>query len=449
MDVDGLEYSSNGYSSGWPGNIVAVAQQAVTGWNCNVIRLPLNQDYWFGCRGANQSAYQGMVSSIVQFCSDNNAYVLLDLHWSGTYSGTVPTDPTGCNGANGWGTATGQQVMPDANAVTFWQSVASIYGNNPAVLFDLYNEPHGVSFLIWQSGGATGGAGSLWTPGMQPLLNYIRSAGATNVCVVGGLNFAKDYSGLASYPVTGVNVAYAAHLYGNQLSNNTASGWYSQLSPAPSYGPIFIGEFSPSTSCNTDNSTFDANMFGFIGGQSISGGTAWSMSTNSCPNLLSSASTSYPTSSFGSAVTAWLATPPPNCIYTPTPTPTLTPCGYPGNTCTPTDTPTVTDTPTSTPTPYPNTDIPWPNPWDGSQPVSIQHVLTTPADWVHLKVYTLSFRKIYENDNLDPGRATPYPIYTLSWDQLGNVANGLYYIVIFEKRGRHQTQKVLKLLIRR
>ncbi|HJT23551.1 MAG TPA: cellulase family glycosylhydrolase, partial [bacterium] len=435
----------NGYASIWPGNIVSVAQQAVTGWNCNVIRVPLDQDWWFGCSNSHGStsaaAYQGMVNSIVQFCNNNNAYVLLDLHWSGTYNGTTPTTP--CSGS-GWGTATGQQPMADANAITFWGSVASAYANNSSVLFDLYNEPFGVSWPTWQSGGVMGTA---WTPGMKSLLSAVRSAGATNVCVIGGLNYAKDYSGFGSYPVTGVNVAYAAHLYGNQVGNSVV-GWDGYVSPVTAYGPIFVGEFAPSTSCNVDNTTYDSAIFAWIGSPAISGGTAWSMTSGSCPNLLSSGG-SYGTSSWGSAVTNWLATPPPNCISTPTPTPTLTPCGYPGNTCTPTDTFTPTDTPTSTPTPYPDIDIPWPNPWDGNQPVTIQHSLSTPADWVHLKVYTLSFRKIYENNNLDNGQTNPFPIYTLSWDQIGNVANGLYYIVIVEKRGRHQTQKVLKLLVRR
>lgn len=442
VNVDGLEYSSGGYSSGWPGNIVGVAQMAVTGWNCNVIRLPLNQDYWFGCGGANQATYQGMVNNIVNFCSTNNVYVLLDLHWSGTYSGTSPSSP--CSGG-GWGTATGQQVMPDANAITFWGALASTFANNPAVLFDLYNEPHGVLWPTWQSGGSTGNTPA-WTPGMQTLLNTVRSAGATNICVLGGLQWCQDFSGLGSYPVTGFNIAYAAHLYGNQVGN-TIPGWNSKVGPATVKGPIFIGEMAPNTACNTDDSTYDANMFSWIGSPAIAGGTAWSMTTNSCPNLLSSSTTSYPTSPWGSAVTNWLATPPPNCVFTNTPTPTVTPCGYPGNTCTPTDTPTATSTPTATYTPNPNAEILWPNPWNGSQPVSVYHNLPTAPAWVHLKVYTLAFRKIYEDDSLstDP----PQQVYSLSWNQLGNVADGLYYVVIEEKRGKKINRTIFKLLIRR
>ena len=81
----------------------------------NIIRLPLNQDFWFGCGGAGAATYTGAVQSIVNFCSQNNVYVLLDLHWSGTSS----TSSAPCG--SGWGndSNTKQQPMADANAITF------------------------------------------------------------------------------------------------------------------------------------------------------------------------------------------------------------------------------------------------------------------------------------------------------------------------------------------
>ncbi len=105
-------------------------------------------------------------------------------------------------------------------------------------------------------------------------------------------------------------------------------------------------------------------------------------------------------------------------------------------------------TPTTMPTP-PNIqrDILWPNPWDGSRPVSIFHTLTTPADSVRLKVYTVSFRKIFESGGLASGAGRQ--TYSLSWNQLGNVANGLYYLVVEEAREGKVTRTILKTLIRR
>ena len=38
----------------------------------------------FQAGGENQTAYQDMVQAVVNYCNSNNAYVDLDLHWSGT-----------------------------------------------------------------------------------------------------------------------------------------------------------------------------------------------------------------------------------------------------------------------------------------------------------------------------------------------------------------------------
>ena len=43
--------------------------------------------------------------------------------------------------------------MPDPNSAAFWKDVATAYKNHPAVIFDLYNEPHDVSWDIWLRGG--------------------------------------------------------------------------------------------------------------------------------------------------------------------------------------------------------------------------------------------------------------------------------------------------------
>lgn len=154
VNTDSMEFAPGG--QGPAGGITAVVAEAVSQWGANIIRLPLSQDFWFGCTNSkvsgnpvNSANYQALVASIVNYCSAQGAYVLLDLHWSGTQTGA--TAPCG----TGWGNATAQQYMPDDNSVTFWSSVASTYANNPAVLFDLYNEPFdydGNGWNIWQGG---------------------------------------------------------------------------------------------------------------------------------------------------------------------------------------------------------------------------------------------------------------------------------------------------------
>ncbi len=53
--------------------------------------------------------------------------VILDLHWSnkGSLSNSA-----------------GQQVMADTYSIQFWTQVANAYKYDPAIIFELYNEPH-------------------------------------------------------------------------------------------------------------------------------------------------------------------------------------------------------------------------------------------------------------------------------------------------------------------
>ena len=136
VNIAGLEWSSNG-----EGHILTTVDTAIRDWHVNVIRLPLAQDRWFGKVPEPKDegeAYRALVNQIVQRCAAAGCYVILDLHWSDMGQ---------------WGTRIGQHVMPDHNSVAFWQNVAATYKNHPAVIFDLYNEPHDVTWDVWQRGG--------------------------------------------------------------------------------------------------------------------------------------------------------------------------------------------------------------------------------------------------------------------------------------------------------
>ena len=104
-----------------------------------------------------------------------------------------------------------QQVMADINSKTFWTEVATRYKGDGRVLFELYNEPHDVPWTTWQKGGTTG---SGWeVVGMQQLYDAVRAAGADNLVIVGGLNWAFDLSGVATNRIAGYNIVYATHPY--------------------------------------------------------------------------------------------------------------------------------------------------------------------------------------------------------------------------------------------
>ena len=212
---------------------------AFTQWNANIVRIPLTQDIWFGYfkgqkSAATAAAYQKLVDAIVSRVSASNKYVLLDLHWS---DGGV------------WGMHVGQHAMPDDNSIQFWKSVAKRYANNPAVLFDLYNEPHDVSWDVWKNGGAVeernddparGKHLQYHSPGMQALVDTVRATGAKNIVIAGGLDWAYDLRGIvAGNALTergGNGIMYATHIY------PWKKDWDLNVTPATTKYPVFVGE---------------------------------------------------------------------------------------------------------------------------------------------------------------------------------------------------------------
>jgi len=90
--------------------------------------------------------------------------------------------------------------MPDADhSVAFWRSVGTTFRRDPGVLFELFNEPHAVTWSCWRSGCEMPGG---WKAvGMQSLLQAVRSSGARQPVIVDGLKWANDLTGWISHPL--------------------------------------------------------------------------------------------------------------------------------------------------------------------------------------------------------------------------------------------------------
>jgi endoglucanase len=242
-------------SLGWgifDGPIDLPSVQSIASWHANAVRVPLNEDCWLGINGVNPSfggaAYKAAIESYVSTIRQAGLYVILDLHWNAP--GTVA--------------AASQQPMPDADhAVDFWKSVASTFSSNPAVVFDLYNEPFLYGSYLQNSSGdpwdcwlngcglnqyLTGGTpytqSYTWSAvGMQTLVTAIRGVGATNLLMVGGLDWANDLSGwLAHQPQDPQHAIVASwHSYPGQ-GCSTSACWTSVIAPIALQVPVVTGE---------------------------------------------------------------------------------------------------------------------------------------------------------------------------------------------------------------
>lgn len=247
-------------------------------WHANVVRIALNQDFWLSGAALHDASYQDTVDKAVRYAEHAGLDVILDLHWSDRGNLTV----TATQGQDQDGTSN-QQQMADVNSKQFWLEVATKYKNDGHVLFELYNEPNGISMQTWLKGGLTSG---FQVVGMQELYDTVRTgAGANNVVIAGGLSYAFDLSGVSATPIEGYNIMYASHPYKPQDAQGRWEGSFGYLATRD-IAPVITTEFGDTqANCTGD---WDTSLIKFNDAHKISW-TAWAWYPSGCnfPALLS------------------------------------------------------------------------------------------------------------------------------------------------------------------
>jgi uncharacterized protein YbdZ (MbtH family) len=167
-----------------------------------------------------------MVRDLVRRLAARGQYAILDLHWSAPAGGVA-----------------GQRPMADADhAIDFWRSVGRAFRDEPSVLFELYNEPHDITWSCWRDGCA---APEGWrTAGMQQMLAAVRSQGARQPVIATGLRWGNDLTGwLSARPYDSARQLMAGfHVY----SFNACTGpecWNREVAPIAAHVPLIISEF--------------------------------------------------------------------------------------------------------------------------------------------------------------------------------------------------------------
>jgi len=238
-----------------------VSQASITvmkQWGATAVRVPLNEACWnaesYVSPAYAGAAYQNAIKSYVNLLNDNGLAVILDLHWTdGAYNG----NSAGCSSAQ----AVCQKPMPDAaQAIPFWSSVAAAFKGNNAVIFDLFNEPYASradnfnsaeGWQCWATGSPCTGIGYP-VAGMQQMINAVRGAGANNVVMLGGEEYANDLTGWLQYKPTDPdnNLVASWHSY-NFNTCNTQSCWTAQIAPVIAQVPVIAGEIGENDCAGT------------------------------------------------------------------------------------------------------------------------------------------------------------------------------------------------------
>ena len=277
VDRPSLEWDSAGEWNNSEG-IPRADFAAMAAWHANVVRIALNQDFWLSGAALFDRTYADTVDRAVKDAEASGLDVILDLHWSDR------GDLTASVAGQGQGQAghADQQQMADVNSKQFWTEVAGKYQNDGHVLFELYNEPHDISWSVWLHGGTVGNYQAV---GMQDLYDAVRATGANNVVIAGGIGWAFNLTGVATNRIQGYNIMYATHPYYPQ---DPATQWDSKFGylATQDIAPVIATEFGDgSESCT---GAWDTNLTQYADQRHISW-TAWAWWTAGCsfPALIS------------------------------------------------------------------------------------------------------------------------------------------------------------------
>jgi Cellulase (glycosyl hydrolase family 5) len=211
--------------------ITATAQS----WCANTVRLQLSQDNLLGPNGTSfNRAYLTAIETEVSLAESDNLVVVLNDNTEFAPTATWPF-----------------QHGPTPATKTFWKYLAGLYGNDPQVIFDLFNEPRtfvtGMSqaqeWHIWLDGGTLGGISYF---GMENLAQYVRNTlGASNLFWIQGPFYSYSLAGMVSNgAVLKVsNVVYSVH---HPAGAQTRSAWQSDFGYLVTDGvaPVVVGEWS-------------------------------------------------------------------------------------------------------------------------------------------------------------------------------------------------------------
>ena len=123
----------------------------IKSWGCNVVRVPFTKEWWDKNDPTNDGMlYRDKIEQAITWGKERDIYTIIDMQWWTRTEQLLP-------------------MPPDILAwIETWKEIANTYKENPYVLFDLWNEPYGVSEEQW------------WTAA-QECVNNIRSTGAQNI----------------------------------------------------------------------------------------------------------------------------------------------------------------------------------------------------------------------------------------------------------------------------
>lgn len=219
INLKGFNLPETGYGDATgvlPSKLFAEIGWLAQNFKMNVWRVSLNAVWWNEDVAVPMvgTHYRAWIQQLVQFLESKGSYVLLT-------KGPQFHEPP-CGGIVTYCPSQNQatiDIKKDPNnpvyqhqlttgvyiddAVTMWTSVAALYANDPAVLYDDWNEMHQITPALWRQNS-------------QILIDTIRSQNPQSLVFFGGNHFENGFNPLIKGlvpPFTEPNLVYDFHVY--------------------------------------------------------------------------------------------------------------------------------------------------------------------------------------------------------------------------------------------
>jgi hypothetical protein len=232
VNRSGLEYSDPGREGFLASaGLTETEADAICGdWGANIVRLPFNQDWALRGRGGfGADDYRAALDQAIAWYAARGAYTLLDLQW--------------LNADTPYGADNFVPPLPIPESLEMWAQLAERYRDEPAVLFDVFNEPHNPQPddpypMVTPEGywiESTRVTAREWRPWAEALVDAIHAVHRRALVFVSGLEWGYDLRG---FPVDREQVVYSSHVYPER-----GRAWEDGFGRLARTHPVFAGEW--------------------------------------------------------------------------------------------------------------------------------------------------------------------------------------------------------------
>jgi endoglucanase len=238
-------------------NLSDAAMQAARSWGADSLRFQVSQrglDPEDGLFGGER--YIGDIRAAVDLASAHGFNVILSVQDQSLSGGTAHPQPSPAT-RRAWGTLTAE------------------LNGRPDIMYELFNEPQnhdGVSgWAVWRDGGPAADNQGDPAIGHQPLLDYIRSTGSTNVVIVDGGRWGGSLKGVPLLHDPLGQLAYGVHPYLANAALDVAD-WDARFGYLTGTVPVIATEWNAHSSmgiCRPEWPQISQQLLGYLAAHRI------------------------------------------------------------------------------------------------------------------------------------------------------------------------------------